>query len=123
MDALDILKGARFTLSLPGAWHRGYFASDAYGNHVALNHPDALRFCLIGAIDREAMVAGEPIEVTAGAKALLADWLTRRYAERYAPEKFPGLALWNDFQSNVRPVLSLLDEVIAHLEFTNAGKV
>jgi hypothetical protein len=103
-STLQILKEARELLAQPGKWTRYWFARDALHAPVKSLSADACCFCALGAVTR---FAG-------------CDW-SEQWREAAAalqgclPDN-TSVAIFNDAQETVEPVLALFDRAIAKLE-------
>ena len=61
-EKIDVLKMARDFIQEPGAWVKGSHAQDDRGEEIAPEEPDAVCFCLEGAIIRALTELGESAE-------------------------------------------------------------
>ena len=61
-EKIDVLKMARDLIQEPGAWVKGSHAQDDRGEEIAPEEPDAVCFCLEGAIIRALTELGESAE-------------------------------------------------------------
>ncbi len=103
MTGIEVLKGARKLLERRGAWGQGENARDKTGRVILPTSPDAVRFCLNGALMR-----------AAGSNC------TAKYDAHARLEKVLGLELdeesltdWNDANSRRKhQVLAALDKAI-----------
>lgn len=53
METIEILRGARELLADPSKWTKGVHARDQQGAIVHCIDPDAISFCMGGAVDRQ----------------------------------------------------------------------
>jgi hypothetical protein len=102
MTTLDVLKDVRELLSDPNHWTKGAYARDARDNFREPRAPDAVKFCLLGALARFDASEYEP------ALSRLAVGVQRRGQNA-------TLAQFNDASSH-EDVLALLDEAIARMK-------
>jgi hypothetical protein len=100
-QVIATLKRARKLISKPERWTKGHSARDANGNKIyAVHSPDAVSFCVVGAIDRSQPRGAYDFAATA--------------AFRY---RMDSVAAWNDRTSTTHEmVLARFDRTIARLE-------
>jgi hypothetical protein len=108
---LEVLRRARARLAVPGQWAKGGFAFDAKGKSVGAASAGATCWCVMGAVQCEAVLLGGSAATTYvhDARVALLSAL---------PSDFYGLIGddFNDKQATVEPVLDLFDRTIARLE-------
>jgi hypothetical protein len=101
---IEGLKAARDLLSVPGQWTKRQAARDKDGNMTGPHSPDAVCWCLIGALAKCKVPTYGPMR----------DKIVRVIYDRY-PETNGGLVSFNDSQESVEPILEVLDIVIEEL--------
>jgi hypothetical protein len=99
---MNRIKQARELLAQPGKWTQGRNARDADGDAARVNDPEAVCFCLQGALIKCNVSFKEMCDI---------DLFCLR------TRKMP-LVTFNDSLSSVEPVLTLLDEYLCSIAQT-----
>lgn len=110
-SALEVLKEARQLISKPSAWCRGASARDDFGNPCVPWHPNARRWCAVGALRRAhtglSVPGGIPIPGAAYLQSFVPEGMTR----------YASLTVFNDHPLRTHDeVLAVFDAAIAKLE-------
>jgi hypothetical protein len=94
---------------LERGWCRGTEARTVHGNKVSPCHPDAVSWCLYGAIAAvNTPFIGSSMNIVERVLQSLNDPHTIRL-----PADFPKITVFNDRQVSVEPVLAVVDQAIA----------
>ena len=117
MELLQLLKDAREILTPDGAWTTGTVARDILGTPKNANAPQAISWCMVGALDRAASCNKNTLCGTYE-QAITALRMT------IPANKRPhwGVSPWNDRQGRTQAqVLACYDRAIAGLEKQRKG--
>lgn len=107
MNPLEIVKAAKTKLANPKAWIKGSLARDKSGRQVNPVSPDAVCWCLIGAM--HSVNTGSPSGCVVGTEAYDAIRVS-------TPNHWPWLQEFNDCEGTTHAdVIETLDRAIASL--------
>lgn len=99
-DILRVVRDVRVVLREPRYWTQGFYARNAKGDRRYPDAPDAICFCIVGAI-RRAAASENLAEETAQA------------LRRFLPEPFKYLSKFNDMAERTHAeILALVDRCI-----------
>lgn len=107
--ALELLRGGRAVLSIPGAWGREVYASNSAGIPVDVQDESACVFCGLGAVLAIARRSGsERSRRVSGAFSMA--------FHRLNDGAGGNMVAMNDRSSSVDPIIAAYDQAIAKLE-------
>lgn len=125
-QVLQVLKGAREIVSEPSRWVTGKFAVRADGSEVTPQSPDAIRFCVRGAIVRSLSDLGldrdgardETVSRERQVSAAMSSVVTGKSLGRES-DRANWLGHWNN-NNPYEAIVAGFDQTIAHLQATSA---
>src|SRR3989442_15228666 len=110
---LKAVKAARILLSEPEHWVRKSMAVDAEGRITASSEPDAVRFCLLGALYRGGNIY---LSFLNPIRHLLPEWAVRGPAEHSPTNQGQFTIFHDDKRTEHADVLDFLHPAIKYLE-------
>lgn len=113
MNKQETLKAIKAVIDTPAKWTKGQLAKDARGRRIATSSPDAVCFCIFGAIDR--------VVTDTRARMDYDNYIFDQVAKLY-PEIAGGLSDFNDAREiGHADVMKVLDRAIANAALGGTG--